>query len=80
MAFDRNFFDPQPSTKGIANTAVYETTDNLATVNGAGYFNLIADNLQPNAFIKVVASDGVREFFVTTAAGAVTIVSELVFA
>lgn len=82
MAFTRATFDPQPSTKGIANSAVYETADIIAVVEGAGYFNAIADNLQPNAFIKCVMGDGVKEYFCTTvhSTGVVTIASKSPFA
>ena len=37
---------------------LYETTDNLATVNGSGYWHSAGGLLRPNDEIAVTASDG----------------------
>lgn len=74
MAFTRKTFDPLPSTKGLANQAMYETlTDNTATVEGAGYFNEVADNLRANFVITVVSSDQTNIYAGTSIAGVVAL-------
>ena len=80
MAFDRSDFDPIPSSKGLANQAVYETTDNLATVGGAGYFNEIADNLRSTFEILIFASDGAVRRVGTSTSTVVTLGNTLTYA
>ena len=58
MAFDIRSLDTTDSgSKGVGTLSAYETTDNKAAVNGAGYFNAAANELYRTAAILIKASD-----------------------
>ena len=73
MAFVRNNWDPVPSTKGIFGLALYQTTDTTATVEGAGYFNAVADDLRPTCVIIVVSSDETNIYAATVSGAGVVL-------
>lgn len=83
MALDKAKLDPTGSgSKGAGAMAVYVTTDNKATVKGAGYFNNAANELAaagvPVMLIK--ASDATFFAKVSVAAGVVTIAAPETYA
>lgn len=74
MALDKNRLDTTASgSKGTKCLATYETTDTKATVKGAGYFNLAANELQRVGVMWIFASDATFLVKVSIAAGVVTI-------
>jgi hypothetical protein len=75
MAFDIQGFST-PNTKGL-NLWLYNTSDNIATVEGANYFDDVADSLNVGDTIIAVMGDGKKIYNVDaiSAAGAVTVVA-----
>lgn len=74
MALDKTKLDPTASgSKGTKTIAIYETADTKATVKGAGYFNLAANELGRVGMMWIVASDATFPVKVSVAAGVVTI-------
>jgi hypothetical protein len=74
MALNKRFLDPTGSgSKGTKTVGIYETTDNKATVKGAGYFNAAASELARVAILWIVASDATFPAKVAVSAGVVTI-------
>lgn len=74
MALDKTKLDPTSSgSKGTKVIAYYETADTKATVKGAGYFNLAANELARVGVIWIFASDATFPAKVAIAAGVVTI-------
>lgn len=81
MALDKIKLDPTGSgSKGTKTRAIYETADNKATVKGAGYFNLAANELGRVGVILIIASDATFEAKVAVAAGVVTLTALDAFA
>lgn len=81
MAFDKSNLDPTGSgSKGTGIRAIYQTTDNKATVKGAGYFNAGAQELIRVRAILIVASDATFEAKLSIASGVVTIAALDTFA
>lgn len=81
MALDKTRLDPTASgSKGTKVIATYETTDNKATVKGAGYFNGAAKEMARVGMIVIFASDATFEAKVSIAAGVVTIAAMDAFA
>lgn len=74
MALDKNRLDLTASgSKGTKTIALYETSDTKATVKGAGYFNLAANELGRVGVMWIFASDATFPAKVSVAAGVVTI-------
>ena len=74
MALDKTKLDPTGSgSKGTKVRAIYETSDNKATVKGVGYFNGAANELARAATVLIVASDATFEAKVAVASGVVTL-------
>lgn len=74
MALDKTRLDPTGSgSKGTKILGTYETTDNKATVKGAGYFNQAARELARTGALTIFASDATFQAKVTIAAGVVTL-------
>lgn len=74
MALNKRFLDPTNSgSKGAGAEGFYSTTDNKATVKGAGYFNAAANELAATKVLWIVASDATFPAKVAIAAGVVTI-------
>lgn len=75
MALDKTKLDPTGSgSKGTKTCATYQSdTDNKATINGAGYFNAVANELARVGKMTIFASDATYEAKVTVAAGVVTL-------
>lgn len=74
MALDKSRLDPTASgSKGTKVHATYETTDNKATVKGAGYFNNAAKEMARVGIMTIFASDATFQAKVSIAAGVVTI-------
>lgn len=82
MALDKSNFDPTGSgSKGSApKMATYITTDAIATVQGANYFDGLADLLETGDLIYADMSDGSKIYRVTNTDGVITIATSLVFA
>lgn len=81
MALNKNMLDLTGSgSKGTKIRAIYETTDAKATVKGAGYFNLAANELGRVGVILIVASDATFEAKVAVAASVVTLTALDTFA
>lgn len=81
MALDKIKLDPTGSgSKGTKTRAIYETADTKATVKGAGYFNLAANELGRVGVILIIASDATFEAKVAVAAGVVTLTALDTFA
>lgn len=51
----------------------YETADNAATVQGAGYFNGIADIIRNNSFLMAIMGDATKIYKVTKSGSTVTL-------
>jgi len=80
MAFTNADFDAAGTGMGKApKQASYRTTDAIAVVEGAGYFNLVADALQTGDVLFANMSDGNKFYVVTVSAGVVTLAEKLVF-
>ena len=75
MAFDPKLLDPTGSgSKGVAKLVTYgPSTDNKATVAGAGYFNSYHSVFRTGDVLFAQCSDGLRIFSVAVAAGVVTL-------
>lgn len=74
MALDKSRLDPTGSgSKGTKVCGTYETTDNKATVKGAGYFNGAAKELARTGLLTIFASDATFQSKVSIAAGVVTL-------
>lgn len=74
MALNLRFLDPTASgSKGTGTYGIYESTDNKATVKGAGYFNGAAKELARVKAMLIIASDATFECKVSISAGVVTI-------
>ena len=74
MALDTRFLDPTGSgSKGSKCVGYYQTTDNKATVKGAGYFNAAANELARVGVMWIFASDATFQVKVSISAGVVTI-------
>ncbi len=77
MAFVESGWDSGPTAgKGFPKIARYRsTTDNLATVKGATYFDtaIVAGNATVGDFIMVAASDGNTILWVSTVTSGVDI-------
>lgn len=69
MAFSRDGLR-LTSTAGAASTWSYATSDSLATVAGAGYFNAIADQARVGDVIHVVSGSTYGRFVVSANTGA----------
>lgn len=81
MALDKKQLDPTGSaSKGAGARGIYSTTDNKATVKGAGYFNAAANELAPVKAILIVASDATFEAKVSISGGVVTLAALDTFA
>jgi len=87
MALTTDTFIPM-SAQGNSNAPrsfSYETTDAIATVEGANYFDALAATtggygLQTNDFIFATMSDGTKIYQVSVTAGVVAVASSLTFA
>jgi hypothetical protein len=80
MALDKNKLDPTGSgSKGTKIVGTYETTDNKATVKGAGYFNNAAKELARVGVLWIFASDATFPATVSISAGVVTIALPAVY-
>ncbi len=74
MAFSKTKLDPTGSgSKGAGARAIYQTTDNKATVKGAGYFNSAANELANTKSMLIIASDATFEAKVTATSTTVTL-------
>lgn len=75
MALDKRFLDPTGSaSKGTRALGIYQsTTDNRAAINGAGYFNGAAAELERVGVLLIFATDKTYFAKVAIAAGVVTI-------
>jgi len=75
MAFSKTHLDPTGSgSKGAGARAIYSTsTDNKATVKGAGYFNTAANELMNVKAMLIISTDATFEAKVTVASGVVTL-------
>ena len=75
MSLNKRFLDPTGSgSKGTKLLALYETsTDNKATVKGAGYFNDAANELARVGAMIIFCSDATMIVKVSVSAGVVTI-------
>jgi len=75
MALNKRFLDPTASgSKGTGCVGVYESsTDNKATIKGAGYFNLAAAELARTKILWIIATDATFPAKVAISSGVVTI-------
>lgn len=75
MAVDKRYLDPTGSgSKGTRVNGIYQTTtDNKATVKGAGYFNSVASELERVGKLTIYCTDATFEAKVSIASGVVTI-------
>lgn len=74
MALDKTRLDLTGSgSKGAGARAIYQHTDNKATIKGAGYFNGAAKELVPIKAMLIIASDATFEAKVTSTGSAVTL-------
>ena len=75
MAFDKKYLDLTGSgSKGAGARAIYKTTsDNKATVKGAGYFNSVSNEMSNVDAILIVASDATFEAKVSVSGTTVTL-------
>lgn len=74
MALDKTKLDPTGSgSKGTGTVAIYQTTDNKATVKGAGYFNGAAKEMLNVKAMLIIASDATFHVKVTATSTTVTI-------
>jgi len=75
MALNKRYLDPNNSgSKGTGTLGVYESaTDAKATIKGAGYFNLAANELARTKVLLIIASDATFEAKVAVASGVVTL-------
>lgn len=74
MALNKIGLDPTGSgSKGTPVVGIYQTADTKATVKGAGYFNLAANELQRVGLLWIFASDATFPAKVAVAAGVVTL-------
>lgn len=74
MAFAMSGLDPTGSgSKGTKVLAIYETTDNQATVDAANYFNSAADELARVGAMLIVSSNKTYLAKVSIASGVVTL-------
>ena len=74
MAYLKENLDPTGSaSKGTKCVGIYQTTDNKATVKGAGYFNLAAEELARTGALWIFCSDATVPMKVTIAGTVVTL-------
>ena len=78
MAVSKTLLDTTGSgSRGIGATGIYgdgtSSTDNKATIKGAGYFNSLADELGNTTSLRIVASDATFDAKVSIASGVVTL-------
>lgn len=79
MALNSRNFDPG-SNGGTGGRCIaqYVTSDNMATVEGANYFNNIAHLLPSAGFIAAIMGNGNRIYDYTNTGSAVTLVNEVI--
>ena len=81
MALDKTKLDPTGSgSRGSGARGIYLTTDNKATVKGAGYFNDASNELGSTKALLIIASDATFEAKVSISAGVVTLAAVDAFA
>ena len=81
MALNESNFDVCGSgSKGSVRIHTYSTTDAIATVEGANYFDALEDVLQTGDVIYAHMSDGNKFYKVTNTAGVITLPTEIAFA
>ncbi|MCF6216852.1 MAG: hypothetical protein L3J58_11865 [Emcibacter sp.] len=81
MAFDIKQFDHSGGGFNASpKIGSYKTTDNKAAVQGAGYFNNAADALKTGDLLYVAMADDNKLYWVTVAAGVVTLSQQIDFA
>ncbi len=80
MTFINKNFDAAGTGMGVApKISTYRTADNIAVVEGTGYFNDISDALQDGDVIYASMGDGNKFYAVTLSAGVVTLAEKVVF-
>jgi hypothetical protein len=82
MALNKSNFDPTGSgSKGSApKVMTYTTSDAIATVEGANYFNALEDIIATGDVLYCNMSDGAKFYRCTNTAGVITIATEVAFA
>lgn len=77
MAYEDDSLRPVGGNEHLAGEFIYETTDTLATVEGAGYFDDASDRLEDAALLRVVGNrDGTPAaslYLVDVSSGSVSI-------
>lgn len=80
MTFTNSNFDAAGTGMGVApKISTYRTADNIAVVEGAGYFNDVADAFQDGDVIYANMGDGNKFYAVTISASVVTLAEKIVF-
>lgn len=82
MALNKANFDPTGSgSRGSApKVMTYTTTDAIATVQAANYFNGLEDLIATGDILYCNMSDGAKIYRCTNTAGVITIATALTFA
>jgi hypothetical protein len=80
MAFINKNFDAAGTGMGAApKISTYRTADNIAVVEGAGYFNEVSDAFQAGDVIYANMGDGNKFYAVTISSSVVTLAEKVVF-
>ena len=80
MAFTNADFDAAGTGMGKApKQGSYRTADNIAVVEGAGYFNAVVDALQDGDVLYCAMGDGNKFYVISISASVVTLAEKVVF-